>query len=54
MAEAHAPSVARLCVQYRMHKDIMLLSNELVYNHQLRCGSEQVANQQLGQLQGRH
>lgn len=50
LADAHSMSVVRLRVQYRMHKDIMLLSNELIYNHQLLCGNDEIATQQLQQL----
>lgn len=30
-----------------MNSDIMLLSNELIYENRLRCGSEDVAKQAL-------
>jgi len=33
--------------QYRMCEDIMLLSNHLVYNHRLRCGTHDIAHQSL-------
>ncbi|KAK3084107.1 hypothetical protein FSP39_008260 [Pinctada imbricata] len=36
-----------LNLQYRMNKDIMYLSNTLVYNGALRCGSDEVANHRL-------
>jgi DNA replication ATP-dependent helicase Dna2 len=36
-----------LTLQYRMHRDIMLISNRLAYNDQLVCGNERVATQQL-------
>lgn len=40
-------SVTELTYQYRMCKDIMKLSNVLIYNNMLKCGSEAVANQTL-------
>ena len=36
-----------LSTQYRMNKDIMSLSNLLIYNGRLKCGSAAVANQML-------
>jgi DNA replication ATP-dependent helicase Dna2 len=33
--------------QYRMNADIMLLSNRLIYNDRLECGSEEVARRCL-------
>lgn len=35
-------AVVQLCTQYRMNEDIMSLTNELIYNNQLQCGSERV------------
>ncbi|WEJ92739.1 DNA replication endonuclease-helicase Dna2 [Yamadazyma tenuis] len=40
-------SVTELTYQYRMCEDIMKLSNVLIYNNMLKCGSESVANQVL-------
>lgn len=47
LAESHPQSVVELTYQYRMCRDIMLISNALVYENRLKCGSESVAEQQL-------
>eukprot|EP00117_Sycon_ciliatum_P000022 scpid12991/ scgid5261/ DNA2-like helicase; DNA replication ATP-dependent helicase-like homolog len=47
LAEAHPAAVTNLRHQYRMHKDLMLLSNTLVYSHRLKCGTDQVASSLL-------
>lgn len=47
LSDEHPSSVIELTHQYRMCSDIMSLSNELIYNGRLKCGSEAVANQQL-------
>lgn len=47
LSDAHPQSVIELTHQYRMCSDIMSLSNELIYNGRLKCGSEKVANQKL-------
>lgn len=47
LCEAHPAAVADLALQYRMNADIMALSNELVYDGRLRCGSEEVAQHGL-------
>lgn len=47
LSEAHPLSVVELTYQYRMSEDIMSLSNELIYNSHLKCGSEQVAAQTM-------
>ncbi|KAG2453466.1 hypothetical protein HYH02_001687 [Chlamydomonas schloesseri] len=47
LSEAHPQAVVTLSSQYRMCADIMALSNVLVYNGRMRCGSEAVANTQL-------
>ncbi|KAL1411310.1 DNA replication endonuclease-helicase Dna2 [Vanrija albida] len=47
LSDAHTAAVAPLASQYRMNEDIMLLSNRLIYEGRLRCGSEAVANQAL-------
>lgn len=47
LAEEHPQSVVELTYQYRMNKDIMLISNALVYENRLQCGSEMVATQEL-------
>ncbi|EQC27044.1 hypothetical protein SDRG_15158 [Saprolegnia diclina VS20] len=38
LGEAHPSASVQLGYQYRMHPDIMLLCNDLIYNHQLKCG----------------
>jgi hypothetical protein len=43
LSEAHPNAVVNLEYQYRMNKDIMLLSNTLVYDFRLRCGNPEVA-----------
>ena len=47
LSDAHPDAVSPLAAQYRMNEDIMLLSNRLIYEDRLRCGSEAVANQVL-------
>jgi len=47
LSEAHPGAVVHLQSQYRMNDDIMHLSNTLIYNHRLRCGSTAVANRSL-------
>ncbi|KIY45477.1 Dna2-domain-containing protein [Fistulina hepatica ATCC 64428] len=47
LSQAHPDAVVDLAYQYRMNKDIMLLSNVLVYGNRLRCGSDEVAEQAL-------
>lgn len=47
LATEHPGSVVELNHQYRMCEDIMAISNELVYENRLICGSEAVANQRL-------
>ena len=47
LSEAHPEAVIDLNEQYRMNEDIMVLSNKLIYNDRLRCGSEAVAKRSL-------
>lgn len=47
LSDAHPAAVAPLAAQYRMNEDIMLLSNRLIYEDRLRCGSDAVAKQAL-------
>ena len=47
LSEAHPEAVVNLEHQYRMNKDIMLLSNALIYDHKLRCGTTLVAESSL-------
>nr|XP_020445477.1 DNA replication ATP-dependent helicase/nuclease DNA2 isoform X2 [Monopterus albus] len=41
--ELHREAVVQLTVQYRMNRQIMSLSNSLMYEGQLECGSERTA-----------
>lgn len=47
LSEAHPTAVVDLSHQYRMNEDIMLLSNHLIYENRLQCGSESVKHQAL-------
>ncbi|KAK4689519.1 DNA replication ATP-dependent helicase/nuclease Dna2, partial [Tremellales sp. Uapishka_1] len=47
LSSAHPSAVVDLSHQYRMNEDIMTLSNRLIYENKLKCGSEQVAKQSL-------
>ncbi|KAH0562444.1 hypothetical protein GP486_002869 [Trichoglossum hirsutum] len=47
LSEMYPRSVANLAHQYRMCEDIMVLSNTLIYNGQLRCGTEATARRSL-------
>lgn len=47
LCEKHPQAVVNLTHQYRMNEDIMLLSNGLIYNGQLKCGSEEVRKRAL-------
>lgn len=47
LSEKFPESVIDLTYQYRMCSDIMLLSNTIIYEGRLKCGSEEVANQSL-------
>lgn len=47
LADAHPQSIVELTYQYRMCQEIMVISNALVYNNRLKCGSETVSNQSL-------
>ncbi|ORX75159.1 hypothetical protein BCR32DRAFT_97283 [Anaeromyces robustus] len=41
LSEAHPEAVSYLKFQYRMNKEIMKISNQLIYNYKLRCGNEE-------------
>jgi len=41
LSEAHPEAVNYLKFQYRMNKEIMKISNQLIYNFKLRCGTEE-------------
>lgn len=43
----NGPATFELNLQYRMNRDIMYLSNTLVYNGCLKCGNDSVANNRL-------
>ncbi|KAL8748361.1 MAG: hypothetical protein Q9184_007361 [Pyrenodesmia sp. 2 TL-2023] len=44
LSEKHPESVVNLETQYRMCEDVMTLSNTLIYNGRLKCGSPAVAH----------
>jgi DNA replication ATP-dependent helicase Dna2 len=47
LSDSQPESVVYLEHQYRMAEDIMLLSNRLIYNGRLKCGTESIANRTL-------
>ncbi|PQE17549.1 dna replication atp-dependent helicase dna2 protein [Rutstroemia sp. NJR-2017a BBW] len=47
LSDAHPESVVYLEHQYRMNRDVMTLSNELIYGNRLKCGSEAVAERKI-------
>ena len=47
LSDAHPEAVVTLHYQYRMNKHIMSLSNQLVYQHKMKCGSETIGNATL-------
>jgi len=47
LSDSHPESVVNLEHQYRMCADIMLLSNTLIYNGRLKCGTPAVATRSL-------
>ncbi|KAK6531374.1 Tripartite DNA replication factor [Arthrobotrys megalospora] len=47
LSDAHPDSVVNLEHQYRMCEDIMALSNHLIYEGRLKCGTEKVAKSSL-------
>jgi DNA replication ATP-dependent helicase Dna2 len=47
LSDAHPAAVVNLTHQYRMNEDIMFLSNSLVYEGQLKVGSEEVGGRRL-------
>ena len=47
LSEAQPSALVYLTHQYRMNRDIMSLSNSLIYDNKLQCGSEQVASRCL-------
>lgn len=47
LAEKHPNSMIKLCNQYRMNDEIMLMANRLTYQNLLKSGSIEVSNQVL-------
>ncbi|KAL4729282.1 DNA replication endonuclease-helicase Dna2 [Fusarium chlamydosporum] len=47
LSDTHPESVVNLEHQYRMCEDIMTLSNTLIYEGKLRCGTEQLKKRKL-------
>jgi DNA replication ATP-dependent helicase Dna2 len=47
LSDMHPSSVVYLEHQYRMCEDVMALSNNLIYDGRLKCGSEEVANRTI-------
>jgi len=47
LSDTHPASVVNLEHQYRMSEDVMSLSNTLIYNGSLKCGTEAVRSRRL-------
>jgi DNA replication ATP-dependent helicase Dna2 len=47
LSDIHPTSVVYLEHQYRMCEDVMALSNNLIYNGRLKCGSQEVAESRI-------
>lgn len=47
LSDTHPDSVVNLAHQYRMCEDIMTLSNTLIYDGKLRCGTEELRMKKL-------
>lgn len=47
LSDTHPDSVVNLEHQYRMCEDVMTLSNTLIYEGRLKCGTEALRNQKL-------
>lgn len=47
LSERHPQAVVSLEHQYRMCADVMLLSNQLIYDGRLKCGNDDVAGREL-------
>ncbi|KAK7418562.1 DNA replication endonuclease-helicase Dna2 [Neonectria punicea] len=47
LSDTHPQSVVNLEHQYRMCEDIMMLSNTLIYEGKLRCGTEELRRRKL-------
>lgn len=50
LCEAHPQAVVELKHQYRMNKDIMSISNRLIYGDRLVCGSEALKERTLSNI----
>ncbi|KAI1004506.1 DNA replication ATP-dependent helicase/nuclease [Podosphaera aphanis] len=47
LSDTHPRSVVYLEHQYRMCEDVMTLSNQLIYDGRLKCGSQEVAQREI-------
>jgi DNA replication ATP-dependent helicase Dna2 len=47
LSDTHPDSVVNLEHQYRMCEDVMTLSNTLIYNGRLKCGTEELRHRKL-------
>ncbi|CAO3618121.1 unnamed protein product [Cunninghamella blakesleeana] len=47
LAKSHPESIVYLEYQYRMNRDIMAITNKLIYDYKLKCGSDIIANKSL-------
>ncbi len=47
LSDMHPSSMVNLEHQYRMCEDVMTLSNSLIYDGKLKCGSQEVANSKI-------
>ena len=47
LAEAHPDTIVSLSQQYRMNAEIMQISNVLIYDQRLKCGSDTIARGRL-------
>ncbi|KAL7622387.1 DNA replication endonuclease-helicase Dna2 [Parahypoxylon ruwenzoriense] len=47
LSDTHPDSVVNLEHQYRMCEDVMMLSNTLIYNGRLKCGTEALRHRKL-------
>ncbi|CCG81248.1 putative DNA replication helicase Dna2 [Taphrina deformans PYCC 5710] len=54
LCEAHPSAVVELQHQYRMNADIMSISNELIYNHRLTCGTKELETKTLDNIHLKH
>jgi DNA replication ATP-dependent helicase Dna2 len=47
LADSHPGAMVKLCNQYRMNDEIMLMANRLTYQNLLKCASEHISAQTL-------